>query len=316
MSLLSQFRWRADRPFIARSALRGIAHSINFSLIALSTNHLRNLRFGTAIPDADEHYGQTIDSRNEIDGQVEGADVEIAVREAQGYAVLMPPLELASRLKVIRDSCAFELHAHAGKRMNPLTNKLFLNTFDVVQPVSESLNWQLAQKARIDDAVVRNTAAVLGLDEESIRVSLEKQHDSQQKFVRENAAELYTIIDNLVYKGEDGHAFGIDDDETVEERLPPINRMRLYVAADKGLIGQRLLEVRSYVRNADPVRLGNIGLIDGERELLRSKFNKLMDVQHIKDEINDASQRGARVPTLSPLFPKVKMPQEPMKQAA
>lgn len=317
MSLLSQFRWNADRPFIARSALRGIAHAINFSLIALAANHLRNLHFGQALPEADEHFGQTVDSRNELEAAIDGNEVEASLREAQGFTLLMPPLELAARLKVIRDSCAAELDSHAGMRRNPLTNAIFKNPFDVVQAVSESLGWQLAQKVRIDEAVVLNTAAVLGLDEPSVRLALEKQHVSQQKFLKDNAAEIYTIIDNLVYKGVDGHAFGIDDDETVEERLPAINRARLYVAADKGLVAQRLQEVRRYMRNAEPQVLSNIGIIDGEREHLTQKFNVLMNLPIIKDEIYDATQRGARLPKLQPLFPKVRVPEAaPLRQAA
>lgn len=310
-SILSQFRFRSDQPILARAALRGIGASLNFSIIALAAQHLRSIKFGTAVPEVDEHFGHNVDQRNEIDAEVEGNAIEAQLREEQGFTIQMKPLDLAARLKVVRDSCAAELEKHAGMRMNPITNKLFKNPFDLVSPISESVSWQLSQPVRIDEAVIANTAAVLHLDVDSIRIQLERQHQTQQKFLKDNAAELYTIIDNLAYKGDDGHVMGIEDDETVEERLPALNRARLYVAADKGLWTQRSREVAAYMRGA-PNAFGNIGLIDGEREQLHAKFKVLMSKQHIKDEINDAVSRGARQPTLLALFPKV----NEIKQAA
>lgn len=303
-SILAQFRFQTDRPVIARAALRGIGAQLNFSIVALVTQHLRSIKFGTAVPETDDHFGHDVDQRNDIDTAIEGDVIEKRMREEQGFAVVMEPLDLAARLKVIRDSCAAELDAHAGWRLNPLTNQEFKNPFDLVSPLHESVSWQLAQPARIDKAVVANTAAVLGLDEDSIRIQLEKQHESSQKFLKDNAAEVFVIIDNLEYKGQDGHAMTIADDETVEERLPALNRARLYVAADKGLWTQRNREVGAYMRGA-PNALGNIGIIDGEREQLHAKFKILMAKQHIKDEINDAVSRGARQPVLMALFPKV-----------
>lgn len=311
-SVLSQFRFRTDQPIIARAALRGIGASLNFTLIALAAQHLRSIKFGIAVPEADEHFGHTVDQRNELDAEVEGSAIEAQLREEQGFALQMKPLDLAARLKVIRDSCAAELDKHAGMRMNPLTNKLFKNPFDLVAPISESVNWQLSQSVRIDEAVIANTAAVLHIDTDSIRIQLERRHQTQQKFLRDNAAELFTIIDNLAYKGEDGHVMGIEDDETVEERLPALNRARLFVAADKGLWSQRGREVNVYMNTHSMNAFGNIGFIDGEREQLHAKFKVLMSKQHIKDEINDAVSRGAREPTLLGLFKRV----DAIRQAA
>lgn len=306
-SVLPQFRYNADRPIIARSALRQLGQSLNFSIVALAMSHLRSLRFGQTLPDADEHYGQTVDSRNEIDTEVDGNALESQLREEQGFEVVMKPLDLAARLKVIRDSCAAELEKHAGLRKNPLTGKMFKNPFDLVPPLEESVAWQLTTDVRIDDAVVKNTAAVVGLDEASIRLQLEKQHQTQQKFLKDNAAELYTIIDSLIVKGQDGHAFGIEDDESVEAMLPAINRARLFVAADRGLWNARNRMVGSYIRG-NPEALTNIGLIDGEREMLHMKYAAFLKEPGIKDEIGEAVERGARYPTMLALFPKVKTP--------
>ena len=307
-TVLPQFRFHSDRPVVARAALRSIGASLNMSIVALVQQHLRSLRFGTAVPEVDEHFGHNLDQRNEIDTAIDGDGIEAQLREAQGFTLMLPPLELAARLKVIRDSCAEELDRHAGLRRNPLTNKMFKNPFDLVSPISESVEWQLKQEVRIDNAVVQNTAKLLGIDEESIRLQLQKQHDTQQKFMKDNLAEIFTIIDNLVSKGEDGHAFTIEDDETVEARLPAINRSRLFVAADKGLWAQRQREIGAYMRGS-PNAFTNIGLIDGERNLLHAKFAKFMADPMIKDEIADAVNRGARMPTLLALFKPVEKPE-------
>lgn len=303
-SVLTQFRFNSSYPFIARGALRGIGASLNFSIVALVVQHLRRLRFGENLPETDEHYGHTLDQRNELDHQVEGDAVETALREEQGFALQLKPLDLAARLNLIRNSCANELDNHAGQRRNPLTGGLFKNPWDLVSPISESLDWMLKQEVRINEAIVKDAVKVLKIDEQSIRAQLLRRHQSQQRFVKENAAEIFTIIDNLVYKGEDGHAFGIDDDETVEARLPSINRARLFIGADKGLLGQRQRYVGTYM-NGDPNARGNIEMIDKEREQLHAKFNVLVNLPGIKDEIADAVDNGAKYPVLAALFPKI-----------
>jgi hypothetical protein len=300
-TILGQFRFRSEAPVISRAALRGIASSINFSLINLVAQHLRSKAFGQVVDQTDDHYGHNLDQRNEIDADVAGAVELQQRREEQGFAVGLAPLDLAARLKVIRDSVAQELDKNAGLRLNPLTNLKFKNEFDIASPISNSLAWLTSQPARIDEAVVRNTSLVVGMDEASVRVLLEKQHQTQVKFLQDNAGEIQGIIDSLEYIGADGHAFGIDEDETVETRLPSLNRARLFMAADNGLWTARNREVASFIRG-NPNALANIGMIDKERELLSFKFDRLLKVEAIKLDIDDAVSRGARKPTLKPLY--------------
>lgn len=304
MSVLSQFRWNTDRAVIVRAALRGVASSINFSLIALATSHLRSLRFGKAVEEVDSHFGHNVDQRNEIDLEIEGNQIEAQLREDQGFAIQLPPLELAAMLKVIRDSCDAELDAHASLRMNPLTRQRYKYPFDIVAPLSESLVFMLSREAQISEAMVQNTMKVLGADEQSIRLVLQQDHERQRKYLKDNAHEILSIIDSLEAKGQDGHVLGIQDDETVEERLPALNRARLYVAADNGLVSRRLVDFRAFMRG-NPDALGNIGMIDGERKILRLKFVNFMKAPEIKDEIADAVSRGAKAPQLQALFPDV-----------
>lgn len=304
MSVLTQFRWNSSRPIISRAALRGIGGSINFSLTSLVIQHLRRLQFGQVIEESDAHYGHTVDQRNEIDIAVESEGFEAQLREDQGFTVALPPLELAARLKVIRDACAAELEPHATLRRNPLTKKPFKYPFDLVPPISENIAWTLKQPAKISEAVVKNTMKVLRIDEQSIRLMLEKDHQTQQKFLKDNLNEIFSIIDTLEAKGGDGHAMGIDDDETIEEGLPALNRARLYVAADSGLVQRRVVDVKAYTRG-NPDALGNIGMIDGERKLLRMKYFDFMKDPAIKDEIAEAVSRGAKPPVLQALFPDI-----------
>lgn len=305
MSVLTQFRWKGqETAIITRAALRGIGSSLNFSLVTLASQHLRSLRYGVAVPEVDEHYGHSLDQRNEIDLEIEGETVEAAVREEQGFAYTLSPIQLAGYLKVIRDSIAAELLPYAGMRMNPITKVKYPYEFDIVPAIENSLNYLLGLPAKISEAAVANTVAVLRIDEHSVRQMLERDHAIQQKFLKDNKLELLGIINDLSATGEDGHAFGIDDDETVEERLPAINRARLYVSADNGLVSRRQVDVKAYSRG-NPNAFGNIGMVDGERNLLRAKFNEFMKQDHIKDEIAEAVSNGAKMPILKDLFPEI-----------
>lgn len=305
MSVLTQFRWNSDKAVICRAALRGVASSLNMSLIALAAQELRRRRFGDSVEVVDAVGDHDLDQRNEIDHAVEGSEVESNIREEQGFAYQLKPLELAARLKLIRDACANEIDAHAGLRRNSLTGETFKNPYDTVGSIQESLEWLAKREANVQEAVVRNTAAVLQLDEQSVRNMLIEQHYKQQRFLKDNAQELIVIIQSLEAKGFDGHALGIDDDETVEERLPALNRAKLHVAADNALVNQRNKEVTSYMRG-NPNAFGNIGMIDGERKLLKMKFDAFMKHEWVRDEINEAVSRGARYPKLKDLFPEIR----------
>ena len=304
--LFNRIRFDPSMPFVARAAGRSIVGTLNFAIVNLAAQELRNRRFGQTAVEGGEHADgdapsnePTLDARNEIDqNEVQGDKVEQQLRDDQGFEVGVEPLVLASQLKFIRDVIADDLDANAGLRRNPLNGKLMKNPFDLAQPISESFARQLALAPRVDMSMITKVAKVVGLTPEDVIRVVEQRHKSANKFLSDNAAELFSIIDNLGTPiGDDGHPFEPADDESVLDRLPALNQARLIVAADRGLWYERERQVQGYMRG-NPNALGNIGIIDGVRKQLHNDYAIFMAKPHMRTEIEEAVNRGAAWPVL------------------
>lgn len=304
--LLNRIKFDPSMPFIARAAGRSMVGTLNFAIVNLVSQELRNRRYGETVAEVNQNpEGElsttppNLDDRNEIDvNEKQGREVENQLREDQGFDVGMEPLVLASMLKFLRDTIADDLDANAGLRRNPLTGKLMKNPFDLAQPISESFTRQLALAPRIDMTIAGKIAKVVGLTAEDVVRVAEQRHKNANKFLQDNAAEMFSIIDNLGSPvGDDGHVFEPSDDETVLDRLPAMNQARLIVAADRGLWYERERQVQGYMRG-NPNALGNIGIIDGVRKQLHTDYAVFMSRGPIRQEIEEAVNRGATWPQL------------------
>jgi hypothetical protein len=302
--LLTKIRINTSYPFLGRAAGRSIVGTLNFTIVNAAANELRKRTNGVPVLPVDldplmAKYGNTLDNRNEQDELSRSAAHDQQLREEQGFATKLDPMELAGRLKVIRDAIAEDLDEHAGLMRNPLDPRggTFKNPYDVAPMIEDSFQRQLKQQPRVNEVMIRAQADALDIPfEDALRVTKAGQ-EAGLRFLKDNRDELMVLIQTLSASAPDGSLMSTADAEDVFETLPAIQKARLYVAADRGLWYERDRVIRMLM-NGHPDAAGNRKLIDGLRIDIHGEFERIMRQPDFRREIDEAVQRGAKWPVL------------------
>lgn len=304
--ILNLVRIDPSMPFLGRAAQRSMVGTLNFTISNLLTADIRKRMQGVPVDangvDIDpllQKYGNTLDRRNEQDEAARGEEHEQHMREEQGFEVGIPPIELAARLKIVRDWLADDLDEHAGLIRNTLDPRggVIKNPYDVARSLEDSFAQQLVQQPRVNEVLLKAQADALGIPfEDALRVTKQRQ-EAGIRFMKANQKEILGMLQTLSASGPDGHALTTADAEDVEPALPAIHRARLYVAADRGLWYERDRAINMVLRG-HPDGNGNVKLVNGKRVEIHAEFNRLMRIPDFKAEIGKAVERGAMWPTL------------------
>jgi hypothetical protein len=258
---------------------------------------------------------QTLDKRNEEDAAREGQTHSEALREEQGNEIQKEdPRILAGKLKVMRDAFALELERHATPIPNPLGKRgdVYLNPYEVAEPLMVTLGKQLERPINVNHDMIRAQALALGLDPADIERIQIRQPEAGLRFLKENRKEIIAMFDSLeAYKrpegmeGDENRAYHEDDKhlptleavEELETEIPAIHRARLYVNAERGFFYERDRWISAMIKR-HPEAATHLKILDGCREYLHKEYNHLMSRPDFCAEISKAVEGGATWPTL------------------
>lgn len=327
---------------VNRVALRSIANVCNMRIINLAARELRRRRFGEAAEPTGKAAGygvqvgiEGVSRIGEQPGQltVDHANDEAAARtetsnvmrdhqgastgvtqysnpEEQGFDPGEDPMVTAGKLMLIRNAAAEFLTKHARMRRNPLDPKggLYIDPYDVAQPLSDSMNFMISQtqaQSRTTPLQAEAIAKALGQGvtaEDVLRIEAESA-ERGAKFIRDNADEILAIAEGAQAVDANGKAYDLEDDENVFEMLPYPVQLGLCVSSDKALFRERDRQIGMFARGVADAATA-IAVINGTRRVLHDWFHTRMRKPEVKREIEEAVARGANMPVLL-FLPKV-----------
>lgn len=301
MSILQKIKFNPAMPIIARGGGRGLVGSLNFSILNLIQQSLKQAKFGLPTAGVDTANDETAD----IAAQKENA----RNREEQGFTVSDDPLVLAARLKLIRDAVAKDLRDNADMRPMVLDPHVTIpDVFHVGSDFEESIEFQKGLAPRLSEAQMKAEAKALNVSVDDVRNALMRRHARQVGFLNDHEGEIIAAYHSLTAVDTDGYALDLDEAEAVLANLPAIYQLRIAAAVDKGLYRQRNNELeRALSGNAQSK--GNIGLIDGTRREILAEVDRWTHAPQFKTQIEDAINRGTNLPAFAPV-PHVQEPDE------
>lgn len=297
--LLHKLKFNTSEPFIARTAARAVVGTLNALIIGLISSHLRTQRFGMPVQDP------TLDLHTETVTEIDGQEHEANERAEQGVALPREPvLVTATKLLVIRNYLADDLEKNAGEREMPLTNTRIKDPWHVAQPIGETLSFMMSNTQTVDATMVKEQAKALDITEAEVREALAARPARQQQFMHQNKEEILSIAKSLIatHIGQDGHELEV---EAVFDLLAPITKLQLIASADRALFKARQREIQAHV-SGNLLAMSNIGVIDGVRRQLRAEVQDWLANQTFKNDLDEATSRGARVPNFAPAPTAVK----------
>lgn len=326
-SLIAASKFRSGEPFVARTGGRAVVSTINTQIISLIALHLRMAKLGSVDPTApsgEERFGavglpghgplvgkaqlplpgKSLDERNALDHAVTDAETETEQRAAHGVAEYRePPLHVAGRLKLIRDSISKSLDEHAGLRDMPLPvgGKVMQvkDTFHIGQPISESLEFMYSNAREVSDLIVKEQAKALGITEEEVRIALAARPAARQKFLFENRVEIMRIIPTLIGSDAQKNALSLEQDEEAFEALEPMTKVILLASADRAWHRGWQREIQGHM-DGNPLAQSNMAVLDGVRRQARQQFEDWMKVDAFQRSFHTALERGAKMPNFGP----------------
>lgn len=284
----------ASRAIIAKAAGRQTVNSINFMLIAAASAMLRqeqSLNSGADVDEAMDEYNKL------INGQLETADTERR-HDEMGFGDGISTVERCKMLKSIREYINNGLLEHANVVHFELRNINGPDPFEVGDPIETTLTRQINRAPRELTPAMKKEALALGLPEESILAGLQRQQQANALFLNTNRRSLMEIIQKLEIASLDE-----DSAEAMFDKLPVMDRFRLYAAADNGLYYAAINQGQRYVVFKVQEGKDNLAIINAERINLRKVINAFLAEAHNKRAIADALSSGATPPVLQPLPP-------------
>lgn len=291
--MLDNCKWNAAMPFVCRAAYRGVISSINFTLITSAQTMLRQEQ--TLNPGIGG-----IDGYNEFLASLNERDEEVRSQEEQGLVVQLNPRELGGMLKVVRAYLDEELRANASEVILALTNKRVLNPFEIGDTIENSLARLISRTPRELTAHMKLEAKALNKSEEVIFEALKRQQLNNAAYLATNRELILDIIEKMTF--EDPNDLTA---EAVWDRLPALMQLRLYAAADNGLYFESDRQAQRYILRGVQECKSNVGLVDGERRILRKEIEAFVAQPKIRRELSEAHAGGAVMPTLHPVVPAV-----------
>jgi len=289
--MLDNCKWNARLPLVCVAAYRGVISGINFILITSAQAMLRqeqSLNPG----------GGGVDAYNDLLARQGEAEENDRVLEEQGLTTLPDPRITGGKLKAISAWLNDELKEHAQKVIFPLSGKVGFNPFEVGDTVEMTLHRQISRAPRELTARMKMEARAMRKSEEVILEALRRQQRSGAEYLIGNRELILDVIHGMSF--EDPDALSV---EAIWDSLPVMTRFRLLAAADNGLYYASDREAQRYIVNNRPESKTNVGLLDGERRVLRKEINEFIRDPKNDREISEALAGGAVIPVLQPLAP-------------
>lgn len=289
--MLNNCKWKEETPFVCHAAYRGVISAINFQLITTASQQLRqeqNLNPG----------GGGIDAYNELLAAREESAEEERSLEEQGLPKGPTPRVVGGMLKAIAAYLNDELLEHATPVELITTGKTVPNPWEVGENVAMTLQRQVIRSPREMTSQMKLEAKALNVSEEVIAEAIQRQQHNNAAFLTNNREALLSIIDSMVFENPDELAV-----EAIWRQLPVMLRFRLFAAADSGLYFASTREATRYILQGRLESKSNVGLIDGERRVLRQEINDFLSDPKNKREIREAIDGGAVIPVLRPVPP-------------
>jgi hypothetical protein len=293
-------------PFVGRAVLRGVVSSLNFQVLTLAQQMVRQQQQEANLS-ADSLLSGGIDNYNEAAAAAEERAESERMRAEQGHEVRMPALELGALLLTLSNNFREELLSHAGMIESMLRPGTMLpNPYDLGESVEETLTRQMARAPRMSSAQAKAEMKAYGFSEEKLAEAFKKQHESQLNFLKENKELILSHVERMRTLA------GVTDNdaEAAWDKLPTIQKLRLLAAADNGLYYAAQRELTNFLVYNRPNGKSNAGLLVSERRVIHAEINDIMKNPTTKREIDAEIERGASLPNLQPL------PEIEVKQAA
>lgn len=283
--------------FVWRAVNIGIARDLNFAIVNNVRRALQAKASTTDISlidyDADGRpftRDRTIDDLNSEKADAEAKAEAERVREEQGHPVQMLPLEQAALMKGLRDAIARKLYEKARREPNPMDphGGLLPRRWDCAPALTDEVNRQANRVPAVNMPQMEQLAMSLNLPVSDVvlvhKTSLERQH----KWFVANRAEILATVEMLHAMSHAGHQYTDEEMEQIEERLPVVQRCRLFVAADSGLY----FEINNQVRRAfsDNNARGNIVMLNAARISVQNAYNDFLQDPKIKAELQLSEQ--------------------------
>lgn len=286
-----------------QAASRGVAGTINFMLINMASQVIRQRRVGMPEDQGDATELLNIDHYNDNIALQEEAEENAANREELGYEAQVDPVERGAVLKLLYQHIYNDMYPFARKtpaESNP--NILLPNQFDVPEPVAAVIR-RGSEVQPITDRIklnLQHEADALGVTLEDTMLAFNRRQTRAASFMKLNAAEIRDIIKNLHWTGEP-----FQDAYQMVDWLEPIVQLRLLAGADGGLFFARSFEIGRYRSNGSQAA-ANIVLIDGARREVIAEYDRLMRIESFKRSVENAQSKGANLPFFNPPPPAVK----------
>lgn len=274
-------------PAASRQAIKGLTGSLNFSIAAALSAHLREERKRKPEDPSGEKSGPELETQA-ID-EANGQDVEDQMRQDQGHDIEMRPLEVAKLLKAVRDHFAADLEIHAGVKYNPATKKDEPDQFHMATPFENSLEFRATPNPRIDRKALKEMAELTGADESAVEANMKSNAERQAFFAKRESPVLLQMFMELEAKGEDGHAL---EAEACFDRLPAIYQARIFAAADRACHTALNAAAADGLTGMRKDALADTAHLNGLRWEIRDAYAALRKVDRWKREYEAQIQRN------------------------
>jgi hypothetical protein len=282
-----------------RAAAIGVIGSANFALLVMGQQDVRAQSQFTEDVSPVDGYAALLANK-------ETKEVEDDMHDDQGGVVKMPNKERGAYMHRIINILNSDLEAYADriKIEHPKTGKTIImcEPFHVGQPLSVALAKMIDRTPAPPSVATRAKADALGVTEAEMRESDLRAAAFQSQFLKLHKAEVLEMVWKYTHPGVE--ALELD---TVFDKLPAIDRLRLMVAADNGLYFRRRTDAERYIKDSrQEDLLSNVGAYDAARKLLHIRIDDFCKEPAIKRELMEARTGGDKIPALRGLIVPIK----------
>jgi len=287
-----------DSPETGRTCGRALVNTINFAVISMATAIVR--RENQTLTEVAQKLPHGIDTYNEVRAIEAEAEQERSNLEEQGFTVTQRQLEVGALLLAIRDYTAAYLLGHAQYEVSILDEtKTYPVSYHIGETIEAALDRQTNRQPVISESRIQSEATAFGVDSDLIRAAIERNANVQKMFMIENREKILLVIDKmrtLFPTPEDA-----SDAFLAFSKLPAINKARLLVAVDNGLIREIARNLAYSHERGNAQAKSRAGMLASHRSLVHEDYRLLINNPNASREIEEEVSRGATRPVLTPL---------------
>lgn len=313
-----------------RAAAIGTIGTANFALLTMAQ---ADVRAQARFPEEEESESG-VDGYNALFAKKQEKKVQQQMQKDQGGTNRMSNRERGALMNRIIFKLNEDLltYADSTKVEHPRTGEELIipEPYHIGQTLSLALENMITRQPTPANASTRALADALGVTEEEMRASQLRGAAFQANFLKNNKAlvlemamgyNFETMIRNEKLtpeerKGRLESLYKLELD-SLFDRLPAIDRLRLLVAADNGLLFRRKTAAERYLADSRQEELlSDVGHYDASRKLLHIRINDFCKEPAIMRELTQAKERGDRIPNMKPLIVPIKREKEAEKKTA